>query len=216
MYMPSKAFGVFNRNVKQVDKLIDAYNSLKTPQRGRKYLDHLTRSALVFLCSSWEVYLEQITVECCEIIARRLNSPKDLPEQVRKSISSAIKNAKHDLEPVTFAMDWKKYYCDYAKKYIEKLNTPKKGQVLEIFEKYLGANIPQFKLDVPTLDKINDIVSLRGEIAHNIFAEEYLKVETVIADKDTIMRLVKEIEIFLWGYLPGITNGKRPWQNTYR
>ena len=105
--MPSKAFGVFNRNVKQVDKLIDAYNSLKTPQRGRKYLDHLTRSALVFLCSSWEVYLEQITVECCEIIARRLNSPKDLPEQVRKSISSAIKNAKHDLEPVTFAMDWK-------------------------------------------------------------------------------------------------------------
>ena len=133
-----------------------------------------------------------------------------------KSISSAIKNAKHDLEPVTFAMDWKKYYCNYAKKYIEKLNTPKKGQVLEIFEKYLGANIPQFKQDVPTLDKINDIVSLRGEIAHNVFAEEYLKVETVIADKDIIMKLVKEIEIFLWGYLPGITNGKRPWQNTYR
>lgn len=214
--MPSKAYGVFKTNVKQVDKLLEAYDLLKTPTRGRKHLDHLTRAALMFLCSSWEVYLEQIALEACDIISERCTSPTDLPEKVRKSLSQAIKNSKHDLEPVKFAMDWKAYYHEHTEKYTISLNTPKKGQVLEILEKYLGADIVRAKAEIPTLTQINDIVKLRGEIAHNVYAEEYVKKATVIAHKDTIEQLVKEVEIFLWNFIPSITNGTRPWQNTYQ
>lgn len=214
--MPSRAYGVFKNNVKQVDKLLEAYDQLKTPTRGRKHLDHLTRAALMFLCSSWEVYLEQIALEACSIISERLVSPTELPESVRKSLSQAIKNSKHELEPVKFAMDWKGYYYEHTKKYTDNLNTPKKGQVLEILEKYLGVDIVRAKAEIPMLSQINDIVRLRGEIAHNVYAEEYVKKSTVIAHKETIDQLVKEMEIFLWNVIPDITNGARPWQNTYQ
>ena len=214
--MPSTAYGVFNRNLKQVDKLLQAYNDLRSPTRGRKHLDHLTRASIIFLCSSWEVYLEQIASECCRIISNRIATPKELPEKVRRTLASSIRSSKHDLEPIEFAMDWKAYYCKAIQKYVNKLNTPKNGQVLEILEKYIGADIIQVKAQIPTLTRINDIVKVRGEIAHNIYSDEYVREETVFAHKDIIVQLVKEIELFLWGYIPLITNGMRPWQNTYR
>ena len=213
--MPSRAYGVFNKNLKQVDKLIQAFHDLRPPTRGRKHLDHFTRAALLFLCSSWEVYLEQIAMESCATISKRLSAPTELPERVLKTISQSIKDSKHELEPVRFATDWKTYYCEYMQKYISRLNTPKNGQVLEIFEKYLGADITQVKREVPTLTQINDVVKARGEIAHNIYSDEYVREETVTAYKDTIVQLVKEMELFLWAYIPTITNGRRPWQNTF-
>lgn len=83
-------------------------------------------------------------------------------------------------------------------------------------EKYLGVDIVRAKAEIPMLSQINDIVRLRGEIAHNVYAEEYVKKSTVIAHKETIDQLVKEMEIFLWNVIPDITNGARPWQNTYQ
>lgn len=214
--MPSRAYGVFKSNIKQVDRLLEAYNSLKTPTRGRKALDHLTRAALMFLCSSWEVYLEQIALEVCDHISSRLDSPSALPEKARKSLSLAVKNAKHDLEPISFAVDWKSYYHEHVKKYTDKLNTPKNGQVLEILEKYLGVDVVKARADIPSLSKINAIVKLRGEIAHNVYAEAYVKEETVIEHKATVEQLVKEMELFFWEVIPDMTNGMRPWQNTYQ
>lgn len=155
-------------------------------------------------------------MESCKIIADRLASPKDLPERVRKTLSASIKGAKHDLEPIEFAMDWKAYYSNVISKHVDKLNTPKKGQVLEILEKYLGVDIPQAKTEIPSLTQINEIVIARGEIAHNIYSGEYLRGETVTGYKDIVVQLVLEMELFLWGYIPTITNNLRPWQNTYR
>lgn len=59
-------------------------------------------------------------------------------------------------------------------------------------------------------------ISGRGEIAHNVFAEEYLSKNLVLEYLDTTNKVVKDVEIALWDYLPRITNGKRPWQNTYK
>lgn len=213
--MPSHAYGVFTKNLRQVDKLLQAFTDLRPHTRGRKHLDHLTRAAILFLCSSWEVYLEQVSQESCGIIARKLSSPKDLPEKVRKTLSRSIRAAKNELEPVEFAMDWRFYYCVAIQKYVARLNTPKNGQVLEIMEKYLGADVIDVKEKIPQLSKINEIVKIRGEIAHNIFSEDYVKEDMVISQKTTIVQLVKEIELYLYEYLALITDGRKPWQSTY-
>ncbi len=213
--MPSRAYSTLKNNLKQVDRLLDAFVEMRTPTRGRKHLDHFTRAALVFLCSSWEVYIEQISNESGEIIAKKLSTPDALPDTVKKTISKIIKDSKHELSPIEFSSDWKKYYCDQINEYTSRLNTPKKDKVMELFNKYLGMSGDRIITEVPTLGQINKIVSDRGSIAHNIYADEYLKKETVDNYYHIIDKLVKEIEILLWNYIPEITDGKRPWQNTY-
>lgn len=213
--MPSKSYNNFKKNIKQVDKLIEAFTAMRPPTRGRKHLDHFTRAALIFLCSSWEVYIEQISLEAGSIISKKTRDPRDLPLTVQKTISGIIKNAKHELEPVLAANDWRLYYCKQIKVYTDKLNTPKKDKVMEIFNKYLGISGERIKLETPSLAKVNEIVRTRGEIAHNVFADEYLKKELVSKYYDIIKGVVVEIELLLWNYIPGVTDGKKPWQNTY-
>lgn len=70
--MPSQAYTTFKANLKQVDKLLDAFVTMRTPTPGRKHLDHFTRSALLFLCSSWEVYIEQVANEAGGVIAKKI------------------------------------------------------------------------------------------------------------------------------------------------
>lgn len=213
--MPSSAYGTFHNNLKQVDKLLDAYIEIRTPTRGRKHLDHFTRAALLFLCSAWEVYIEQVANEAGKIISTKVSKPSQLPDAVKKQIASSIKSSKHDLSPIHFADDWKEYYLQQINTYTSNLNTPKKDKILELFNKYLGVSGDRILRDVPALAHINGIVSARGQIAHNVYAEEYLKKDTVDDYYQKIQQAVKEIEILLWNYLPEITDGKRPWQNTY-
>jgi len=214
--MPSIAYGNFNRNIKQVDKLLEIYEEKKSPNRGRKYLDHFTRAALIFLCSTWEVYIEQIAQEVAKIMTCKFESPDELPKEVRKTLSRVVKNSSHELEPIKIAKDWKNYYLKEVEIRTSQINTPKKQIILELFHKYLGFGGDVVHSHVPKLDEINEIVGARGAIAHNVFAEEYLSSNLVKEYYDTIVGTVKEIEIMFWDVLPEITDNKRPWQNTYK
>lgn len=212
--MPSNAYKNFNKNIKQVDKLLEAYDTIKEPTRGRKHLDHFTRAALIFMCSAWEVYVEEISRESVDKIVDAISSPDKLPLIVQKTLSRKVKEKKNEIEPIEFAKDWKGYYKKSISEFTDRLNTPKNQQVTEIFNKYLG--MKDVKDSIPALGNINEIVKTRGEIAHNVFAEEYLSKNLVLEYLDTTNKVVKDVEIALWDYLPIITNGKRPWQNTYK
>lgn len=216
--MPSKAYGVFQKNIKQVDKMLEAYEDKKEPTRGRKHLDHYTRAALLFLCSAWEVYIEQIALEGAEVIVNRVKFPEDLPDPIKKKLSEKVKSARHELEPIRIASNWKAYYIESVKEQTEKINTPKHGIIQELFNKYLGIKGDDLLRKVPKLRAVNEIVTSRGEIAHNVFADEYLKADLVKEYYDIILELVKGIDVFLWEYLYDIveTKKKRPWQNTYQ
>lgn len=213
--MPSKSFYTFKSNLKQVDKLLLAFVDMRPPTRGRKHLDHFTRAALLFLCSSWEVYIEQIAKEAGELIVHKIEKPNNMPEIIKKTISKKVKLANHELSPFEFANDWRRYYCLVISEYTNKLNTPKKDKVLELLNKYVGISGDRINTEVPMLAQINKIVSVRGMIAHNVYAEDYLRKETVEEYYRVILQLVKEIELLLWNYIPKITDGRRPWQNTY-
>jgi len=212
--MPSKAFTTFLKNLKQVDKLLETYDVMLIPTKGKKSLDHFTRAALIFLCSSWEVYIEQVAKNAGEILSNKCRTPNDLPTTVQKTIASIVKTSKHNLSPIEFASDWKNFYKQQINIYTSKLNTPKKDKVTELLNKYIGISGERIHNDVPCLSEINKIVSDRGSIAHNVYAQEYLKKEIVSNYYQTINILVKQIECLLWNYLAEATDGNRPWQMT--
>ena len=88
--MPSKAYKTFQKNLNQVNKLIETYNHEleRNSGRGKKSLDHLTRAGLIFLCSSFEVYVESVIYETGNFITRKIIffpiSLKNCPWKQRK------------------------------------------------------------------------------------------------------------------------------------
>ena len=71
---------------------------------------------------------------------------------MKKTISVIIKNTKHELEPIIVAR--KAYYYNQIKVYTDKLNTPKKDKVMDVFNKYLGINGERINNEVPSLANV--------------------------------------------------------------
>lgn len=210
--MPSNAYNEFWKNHRQVDKFLEAYDFHNANKKGRKSLDHFTRAALVFLCSAFEVYIEQITIEVSKIVIKSRKTPGELPKKIQKKISNYVKNNKDENEPIYFANDWKQYYQDLVKTQTKSLNTPKQNKITELFEHYLGIDA-KIVNDKVMLSEIDEIIALRGEIAHNVVAKQYLKKQSVIEHNDIICKVVKDIDRLFYDELADDL-GKRPWQNT--
>ena len=213
--MPSRAYSTFLKNYEQVNKLKLAYEDElhKNPRRGKRSLDHYTRAAIMFLCSSFEVYFEDVLQESCVILTRNCSHANDLPKQVKKTISKHVRESNNELEPCIFANNWKEYYLNVVSEGIKKLNTPKMYNIKGYVSKYLGLNNIFNTSDFP-FSGIDDIVTERGGIAHKLYGTSYIKEVTLIEYCDTICRAVKEIDLILYDELPKIIK-KRPWNNTY-
>lgn len=214
--MPSKAYSTFQKNLNQVNRLIDTYDHEleRAPRRGKKSLDHLTRAGLIFLCSSFEVYVESVTRETGKTITRKISKPKDLSAEAKKTISDAVKKEKNELSPILFYEDWKKYYNDLIFYETKQLNTPKVKNIRQLFKKYFG--IAESKIDDENypFESLDDIISERGDVAHNLYSEEYLKKAKLLEYTDTIKDCVLEIDKLLYNEIPETIKGK-PWNNTY-
>ncbi|MBE5980346.1 MAG: hypothetical protein E7249_14600 [Paenibacillaceae bacterium] len=214
--MPSKAYSTFTKNVQQVDRLLEAYDLLQGPKRGKRKLDHLTRAALMFLCSSWEVYIEQVANESGEKIAKNINEIKKLPKKIKKTIAKQINKNKNDEEAILFIDSWREYYLGMLDMKTKGLNTPKQAQVTELFEDYLGINKDLIDSSILMISEIDEIIVTRGEVAHNVFAERYLKKNVVDKYYDIIKMAVRDVDVMLYNYIPSVVDkGKKPWNNTY-
>lgn len=214
--MPSNAYKTFNKNVKQVDLILQAYDELMNHKKGKKNMDHLTRAALLFLCSSWEVYIEQVTCEAADKIVTNINEIKKLPRRVKKTIAKQVRDAKNENETINFIDDWKNYYLNMISIKTRALNTPKEKQIRDLLQNYLGIDEAYVTSSVLTITGIDDIVTTRGAIAHNVFAEKYLKRKQVVIYYDTIKMAVREIDTMLYDFIPTVVDkGKKPWNNTY-
>lgn len=213
--MPSKSYSTFLKNYKQVNKLKKAYEEElhKNPKRGKRDLDHYTRAAIMFLCSSFEVYFEDVLEESCKILANSYAHVDDLPKQVKKTISKHVRDSNNELEPCIFANNWKAYYLELVSDGIKGLNTPKMHNIEKYVSKYLGMN-NLFDTTTYPFASIDDIITERGEIAHRLYGKTYIKEVVLIEDCDTIRDAVKEIDMTLYQELPKIIH-KKPWNYTY-
>ena len=72
--MPSKAYIEFEKNIVDVDHLISTHAAMNNGGRGKKGLGHITRSGIVMLCATWELYIESLLCESLKILTDRKNS----------------------------------------------------------------------------------------------------------------------------------------------
>lgn len=68
--MPSTAYKHFKKNELDVLKLMRNYTQLNDSigGRGKRALDHLTRSGILLLAGAWELYIEELLQEASKII----------------------------------------------------------------------------------------------------------------------------------------------------
>lgn len=191
--MPSAAFTKFERYMlNDVNALIQAHATLSGRGRGRRGLGHITRSGILMLCASWELYIEELLVEATTRLVGTISDVKALPKQAQKTLSEYVKSHKHDLKPLELAGEgWKQLLVAHARELTTTLNTPKTAPINQMFKRVLG--IEEIS-SVWTINGIDDFVSVRGDIAHKGSEADYVTIANLSNYKDTVCRLVKETD----------------------
>jgi hypothetical protein len=214
--MPSKAYIEFEKNIVDVDHLISTHAAMNNGGRGKKGLGHITRSGIVMLCATWELYIESLLCESLKILTDRKNSPKDLPTLIKKTLSKLVKEDKHELKPLELAGDgWRSTLLNYAKAETDLLHTPKSEKLDILYKRYLGMINFSNQWTTSSAD-LDSFVSKRGEIAHKGRQANYIKIGELKSDRETIDNLVTEIDELILDYLITLDpTMNQPWRKTY-
>lgn len=176
--MPSNALAKFeNKMLVDVNRIIESHRVLNHDGGGRRSLGHITRSGVLMLCASWELYVEELAIEVAGHLASRANDPSELPLGAQKELARLVRDHKHDLKPLELAgAGWEQVYNSHVKEILGGLNTPKTGPIDETYKKLLGWESPS-KNWTKGKDFINGFVKVRGDIAHRGSDADYVRID---------------------------------------
>jgi hypothetical protein len=212
--MPSNALAKFeNKMLVDVTRIIDSHATLNHSGGGRRGLGHITRSGILMLCASWELYVEELAVEIADCLANRANAPTQLPLPVQKELSRLVRDHKHDLKPLELAgSGWEQVYTAHVREVMGGLNTPKSNPIDESYKRLLGWENPSQHWTLGK-DFINDFVKVRGDIAHRGSDADYVRVGD-LKDKFVagVSATVIEHDNAACDFLNGSSVGGRPWR----
>lgn len=176
--MPSKARKAFDRNAEDISRLLEIHTHLGGDAKGRRYrLEVLNKSAVVLITAIWEAYCEDIAAEALLHVVNHAPSAASLPIDLRKRVAKELKTDLNELAIWNVAdKGWQEVLRNrLAALTLErnkKLNTPKSGNIIELFRTALGLT------DISTgwrwkhmsvqqaRAKLDKYVSLRGAVAH--------------------------------------------------
>lgn len=189
--MASKARAAFDKNARDIKRLIDLHEEIGGTGPGRRYgLEVLNKSAIVLITAFWEAYCEDIASEGLEHIVKYAKTADALPIELKKTIAKELKKAPHELEIWKISDDgWREYlsqHLDEMKKERDRrLNTPKTDQINDLFRAAVGIEKmssnwywPNKMKSDRAIEKLDKFVTLRGAIAHRG------KHETTVTKKD--------------------------------
>ncbi len=142
--MASQARKDFDRNVKDVERLLELHASVGGDAQGRRFdLEVLNKSAIVLITAIWEAYCEDIAAEALEHLVTNVSSGSQLPKDLKKKIANDIKADLNDLAMWGLAdAGWQE--CTRARlaslteERNRRLNTPKPDQIDELFSAAIG------------------------------------------------------------------------------
>lgn len=145
--MASAARKAFDKNVKDIERLLELHNQIGGAQKGRRYgLEVLNKSAIVLITAFWEAYCEDVASEGLAHIVKHAKSADALPTELKKQVAAELKKHNHELELWKVADDgWRKYLGDRLEALREtrdrKLNTPKTANIDALFLSAVGIDV---------------------------------------------------------------------------
>lgn len=212
--MPSNALAKFeNKMLVDVNRIIESHGTLNHNGGGRRSLGHITRSGVLMLCASWELYVEELAIEVAGHLADRANAPTQLPLGAQKELSRLVRDHKHDLKPLELAgSGWEQVYTAHVTEVMGGLNTPKAGPVDETYKKLLGWENPSQNW-TRGKDFINDFVKVRGDVAHRGSDADYVRINQLRDNYVAgISTTVIEHDNAACDFINENSNGGRPWR----
>ena len=176
--MASQARNRFNQNAADVDRLLEIHGDLGGDNVGRRVrLEVLNKSAIVLLTAFWEAYCEDLAAEALEAIVLHSSDSKPLPKDLKKQIAAELKAAANALAVWDLAdQSWRKLLrkrlATLTAARNRKLNTPKSANIDDLFHTAIGLRSASTAWRwrrtslTAARKKLDDFVTLRGEIAH--------------------------------------------------
>jgi hypothetical protein len=212
--MPSESFENFYKKLlPDVSALIKTHADMNPSGRGRRKLAHITRSGVVMLCAAWELYIEDVALESVRVLTKEALIPDFLPDSIRGKIAQKAKNDKHNFGALKLCgQGWRQVYIDGVQEDVSNLNTPKFGNIKDIFSNWF--DLPDIsKVWTNDTDCLNEFVSLRGEIAHRGASAGYVTIVKLTEFSSLIQTFVNDTDNGLSEHLEKIgLNKKKPWR----
>src|SRR3989304_10589246 len=184
-------------NVREVDRLKKLRAPLRaTASSGSKDIEVLHKSCIVLLVACWEAYVEDLVSAALKHLMTTCKDHTAIPPYVLDRIASSHTGAKvWELA----GEGWKNAQKDNLKGVLAKttgaLNTPKTAQVDELFHKSIGLSklSSHCSWGGRTADQasksLDDLVSLRGSIAHRVVASQKVEPADVKNARDLVYHL---------------------------
>ena len=202
--MASKARKAFDRNVQDVERLLEIHGDVGGDAQGRRFgLEVLNKSAIVLITAVWEAYCEDVAAEALEHLVANVSSGSALPKELKKKIAAEIKADKNEVAVWDLAdSGWKarvrERLASLAEERNRRLNTPKSAEIDKLFDAAIGLSSVSGawrwkKMSVSQARaKLDNFVTLRGAIAHRGGAASSVKKVQVTNYLKHVKRLVSK------------------------
>lgn len=187
-----------------------------SPGRRAARLEVLNKSGVVLTCAVWEAYVEDLAAEVIEHFVQH-GTPATLPTSLRRTVGKELKNAASADAPWRLAgRGWQRELRARLQglqaQRNASLNTPKSKLVDEFFERALGiAGVSdQWRWENMTPERartrLDEFVSLRGDIAHRSEAAATVKKTHVRHFRAHVRQLVRFTDEYINAQVQQITN----------
>jgi hypothetical protein len=212
----------FFKNLKQVHRLLEIHAKIAGAGPGYKHdVEVLNKSAIVLLIACWESFVEDLAETAFTILLRRAKNHQVFSKKVLAESAKALKESHNpchiwDLAGEGWRSVLKKHKLEVFKKYTGKLNTPRPAQVGALYESLLGMkSLPanwhwQGMSARSSAKKLNELVELRGTIAHRVEASRKIRMGDVRGYIDFVNRISVETSNGVRALILAKT-GKSPW-----
>lgn len=170
-----KSLSNFQTNLNDIRSLLDLSLTLDGVDQRRV----IFRSAVVLLIASWEQYIEQLAESSIAVLTDRLRDSTTLPEKVKQSVAiNSVSDNRSNLKNYSDSVwmfaskGWKNAYIEYCERLTSNLHSASPSNVIELYWKILGirdlslAWYSQELTSEECVEKLNDLVELRHDIAH--------------------------------------------------
>ena len=213
---------LFSENINEARRLIEIHTQLIGGKPGYPAeVEVLNKSGVVLLVACWEAFVEDMAKSSFECLLSNAQDHTVFPAKVLTQASKDIWNTKDERTVWTLAdSGWKNLLSMHKdkilKEYIAGFHTPRPDRVDNLFEsliglknlssswKWRGMNSNQARR------KLDDLITLRGSIAHRVKASKSVRKDDVKGSSDFVVRLAYYSSNTLRDYIYNRV-GEYPW-----
>jgi hypothetical protein len=189
------------QNLAVVRRLIEIHSEVAGQGPGYKAdVEVLNKSAIVMLVACWESFVEDLVSGAFDLMLANATSHKVFPDCVLTLASKNLKDAQDtrlvwQLAGTGWQAILKSHKQKLVSKYVDSFNTPRAENVDAMFSNLLGLSQISSSWSwkgmssAQAKQKLSDLVTLRGSIAHKVATSEAVHKADVRDYLDFIRRL---------------------------